>query len=148
DTFKGVQYLHEPTNFLFTGAVDDIWINPAKELHVVDYKATSKNGEVNIDAEWQAGYKRQMEMYQWVLRRNEFEVSDTAYFVYANGRTDTEAFDARLEFEVKVIPYTGDDSWVEQKLFEARDCLASDTLPEPAGDCEYCEYRKIAREAE
>ena len=64
----GVRYLHEPTNFLVSGGVDDIWINPAGELHVVDYKATSKKGEVNIDAPWQDGYKRQIEIYQWLLR--------------------------------------------------------------------------------
>ena len=53
DARRGVQYLHEPSNFLVSGAIDDIWVNPQGELHVVDYKATSKNGEVNIDADWQ-----------------------------------------------------------------------------------------------
>jgi len=62
ENFKGVQYLHEPTNLLITGAVDDIWVNKQGELIVVDYKATSKNDEVNLDAEWQDGYKRQMEI--------------------------------------------------------------------------------------
>jgi hypothetical protein len=41
---RGVTSLHEPTNFLVCGGVDDIWVNPAGELIVVDYKATSKNG--------------------------------------------------------------------------------------------------------
>ena len=26
ENFKGVQYLHEPTNLLITGAVDDLWM--------------------------------------------------------------------------------------------------------------------------
>ena len=47
-------------------------------LIVVDYKATSKNSEVNLDAEWQIGYKRQMEFYQYLLRNNGFKVSDTS----------------------------------------------------------------------
>ena len=25
--FKGVQYLHEPTNLIITGAIDDLWID-------------------------------------------------------------------------------------------------------------------------
>ena len=70
ENFKGIQYLHEPTNLLITGAVDDIWINTMSELIVVDYKATSKDAEINLDAEWQDGYKRQMEVYQWLLRRS------------------------------------------------------------------------------
>lgn len=30
ENFKGVQYLHEPTQFLVTGAIDDLWINLKK----------------------------------------------------------------------------------------------------------------------
>ena len=146
--FNGVRHLHEPTNFTVFGAVDDIWINPSGELHVVDYKATAKNAEVNIDADWQDGYKRQMEIYQWLLRKNDFKVSDTAYFVYANGKTDREAFDGKLEFDIKVIPYKGDDSWIDDTLLKARKTLVSDTIPGAHEDCEYCAYRRIAREEE
>ena len=30
-------------------------------------------------------YKRQMDMYQWILRRKGFEVSPVGYFVYVDG---------------------------------------------------------------
>jgi hypothetical protein len=89
--FKGVQYLHLPTNLLSTGALDDLWCNPANELLVVDYKATAKAGEVTIDADWQQSYKRQMEVYQWLVRKQDLKVSDTGYFVYCNGQ-DGPAF--------------------------------------------------------
>ncbi|MDO8571328.1 MAG: hypothetical protein Q7R79_01485, partial [bacterium] len=59
ENFKGVQYHHTQSNFIITGAVDDIWVNPMGELIVVDYKSTSKDSEVTIDAEWQDSYKRQ-----------------------------------------------------------------------------------------
>ena len=49
--------------------------SPGGELIVVDYKATSKDGEVTLDAPRQDGYKRQMEFYQWLLRCNGFTVS-------------------------------------------------------------------------
>jgi len=146
DTFKGVTHLHEPTGLTIMGAVDDIWINPAGELHVVDYKATSKDGKVNIDAPWQISYKRQMEVYQWLLRRNEFDVSDTGYFVYCNGITDTEAFDKKIEFEVDVIPYVGNDDWVEKTILDLHKCLEQEKIPAMAKDCDYCRYRKIAAE--
>jgi hypothetical protein len=137
----GVAYLHKPTNFMVKGAIDDLWINSKDELIVVDYKATSKDGQVSIDAEWQEGYKRQMEIYQWLLRRNGFNVSDTGYFVYCNGRTDKEAFDQKLEFEVDLLPYTGNDSWVETAITEAHQCLCTNVLPEANMDCDYCLYR-------
>ncbi len=142
----GVTYLHEPTGFLVTGGVDDIWVNKDDELLVVDYKATSKSGEVSLDAEWQDGYKRQAEVYQWLLRKNGFKVSNTAYFVYANGDADKEAFDSKIEFDVKVIPYVGDDSWIEDKLKEMKKCLDSDGIPKSSEDCDYCRYREVVKE--
>lgn len=145
ENFVGVQYYHQPTNFIITGAVDDVWVNPQDELIVVDYKATSKDGEVNIDAEWQESYKNQMEIYQWLLRQNGFKVADTGYFVYVNGRRDKEAFDGKLEFVVKLIPYTGSDAWVEETLLDAKKCLIG-ALPESGEVCAYCAYREAAEE--
>jgi hypothetical protein len=144
DTRKGLQYLHEPTNFLITGAIDDVWINAQGELHVVDYKATSKNGQVSIDADWQIAYKRQMEVYQWLLRKNNFQVSNTGYFVYCNGDTDKKAFDKKIEFDIDIIPYEGKDNWIEEIIISAHKCLTSDDIPEMSPDCDYCRYRKAA----
>ncbi len=148
ENFKGLKYHHEPTNFIITGAIDDIWINPVGELIVVDYKATSKADEVGIDEEWQIGYKRQVEIYQWLLRRMGFKVSNTGYFVYCNGQTDKEAFDAKLEFDVQIIPYEGDDEWIEKAVSDAHKCLMSDSVPVADKNCDFCQYRKAVKEIE
>lgn len=140
ENFVGVQYLHKTTNFLITGAVDDIWANPQGELFVVDYKATSTTSEITLEAEYRQGYKRQMEIYQWLLRNNGFVVSDTGYFVYVNGKTDRAAFDGKLEFDVQILPYTGNDRWVEQIIVDARACLENNSIPESSEKCEYCAY--------
>lgn len=145
---RGIQYYHEPTSFLITGGVDDVWIKPSGELIIVDYKATAKAGEVSLDADWQIGYKRQMEVYQWLFRQNGFSVSDTGYFVYCNGMMDREAFDARLEFTIKIIPYEGDAGWIESALRRIRECLISSHIPDPDPSCDYCAYRFAARSAE
>ena len=144
ENFVGVQAVNKASNLLVTGAVDDVWVNPAGELIVVDYKATSKDSEVNLDAEWQDGYKRQMEVYQWLLREKGFKVSDTGYFVYANGLRDKKAFDGKLEFDIKVIPYTGKTKWIEPTLLEMRKCLMSEKLPDADEQCDYCNYRTAA----
>lgn len=137
----GVTYLHPQTNFLITGGVDDVWVNSRGEFIVVDYKSTSKYEEVSIDADWQIGYKRQMEMYQWLFRKNGHKVSPTGYFVYCNGDTDKDRFDGKLEFDIKLIPYAGDDSWVEPKIVAAYNCLQSSDLPGEGADCDFCKYR-------
>lgn len=142
ENFVGCQVVDEPSNFLVTGAVDDLWVNPKGEIMVVDYKATSKSTEVNLDAEWQKSYKRQMEIYQWILRRMGFTVSNTGYFVYCNGKQDVAAFDGRIEFDVKILPYTGDDAWIPGVLMQMRKCLRASKAPKAAADCEYCAYIK------
>lgn len=148
ENFEGIQFFHEKSGLLISGAVDDVWVNPQGELIVVDYKSTSKDEKVSLDAEWQDGYKRQMEVYQWLLRQKGFKVSDTGYFVYANGLRDKKAFDGKLEFEVTLIPYTGSDAWVEEKIMDAKACLDADVLPEYEPLCDYCNYRKLAGEAQ
>lgn len=137
---RGITYLHEPTNLLVTGGVDDVWVNPQGELIIVDYKSTSKDSEVNLDAEWQDGYKRQMEVYQWLFRKNGFKVSDTGYFVYCNGKTDGEAFDGKLEFDIKLIPYVGNPDWIEQTIVDLHSCLNSSEIPKSNAECDYCQY--------
>ena len=176
--FTGIQFLHKPTNLLITGAIDDLWATtptPSASGHspsgrgrkkegeaptssgegrnleyiVVDYKATAKAGEITeLDQDWQDGYKRQMEVYQWLLRQNGFQVSDTGYFVYCNGRTDREAFDGKLEFEITLISYTGNDSWVEKTIIKAHQCLNSGQIPEADPDCDYCNYQRAILQVE
>jgi hypothetical protein len=146
--FTGVQYLHEPANLIIFGAIDDLWINSHDEYIVVDYKSTAKSGKITkLDKDWHIGYKRQMEIYQWLLRRNGLKVSDTGYFVYCNGQTDREAFDGKLEFDVTLISYTGSDEWVEPEIYKLHRCLMRDQAPEDSHDCDYCSYRKAAEAA-
>lgn len=147
--FTGIQYLHKPTNLLVFGAIDDLWQNSKGEYIVVDYKATSKDEEINeLNKEWQIGYKRQMEVYQWLLRQNGYKVSDTGYFVYCNGKTDRKAFDGKLEFDVTLISYKGDDGWVEGAIKDARKCLNSDKIPKAGAECDYCAYVKAVNSKE
>lgn len=142
--FTGVRFLHKPTNFLVFGAIDDIWVDKAGALFVVDYKSTSIEATVTLEGIYKEVYKRQVEIYQWLLRKNGFDVSDIAYFVYANGRKDLKAFDAKLEFNISILAYHGNSDWVEQVVIDSRRCLEQSNLPEPEYDCEYCNYRKAA----
>jgi CRISPR/Cas system-associated exonuclease Cas4 (RecB family) len=141
ENFKGVRFLHEETNFELTGAIDDLWQNSSGEYIVVDYKATSKDQKIEtLGEDRQIGYKRQMEFYQWLLRRRGLTVSDTGYFVYCNGRKDAKAFDGKLEFDIALIAYRGDDSWVEKTIKKAHTCLNGKKIPVASKDCDYCRY--------
>lgn len=144
--FTGVFTLHKPTNLHVFGAIDDLWVDSQGSLIVVDYKATAKDKEVSLDADWQISYKRQLEVYQWLLRQNGFTVNDTGYFVYTNGRLDANGFFDTLSFSTKVIPYTGNADWVDPTLRAMKDCMDGD-MPEVGvsimgGECEFCAYAR------
>ena len=145
---NGVKYVHVKTGFTVRGGVDDIWVNKNGELIVIDYKATSKDGRIeSLDEEWHKGYKRQLEIYQWLLRQNGFKVSDTGYWFYANATKDRKAFDGRLDFELTLVPYTGSTGWVDGTLMEIKSCLDEDRLPPATADCDYCQYREAVGKA-
>lgn len=139
--FTGVQHHHKPTDFLVYGAVDDVWVNPKGELIVVDYKATGANQHQVYDS-----YRRQMEIYQWLLRRNGLSVSPRGYFVFArvNKGNGFGAGTPTLPFDFFMESHEGDDSWIERALARARETFDSDTAPREAEACEYCIYRGSA----
>jgi len=149
--------VHEETNILFGGGIDDVFENPETgELHIIDYKSTSQEGTgkkirepfdetflwPKVDPmkkeDFKAGYRRQADMYQWILRKMGFKVSNTAYFIYVDGLAldlpgmldETDTDHAWMKFEAKVISYEGDDSWVEAALYRAKELLQQEEMPE------------------
>lgn len=149
---RGIATLHKPSNLILRGGVDDIWIAPSGEIMVVDYKATSKKEGPTTTDDLYDSYKKQVEIYQWLFRQNGFAVSDTAYFVYVNGKSDAEAFDGKLEFDIKLIAYKGNANWVDQALLDLKAMLMSDEIPKVGkafngGPCDFCVYREAAGKA-
>ena len=157
NNFHGIRYLHGPTNQMITGAIDDVWERlDTGELHIVDYKSTSKKDDPDIESGWGFGYKRQMEVYQWLFRQNGFDVNETGYFLYINGRKDTGFYDTgndgetvgRMLFRTTLIPYAGDTGWVDDVIYQCRDTLRSDEIPEGSERCDRCRYFRERGELE
>ena len=63
------------------------------------------------------------------------------------GRRDLPAFGDRLEFRVKLIPYDGDDAWVEPTVVKIRETLAAPQAPAPTEGCAYCAFAQKASRA-
>ena len=147
DNFAGITYEDNETGFTISGAVDDIWENADGTLSVVDYKATSKDEKIESlsNSGWEASYKRQMGVYQWLLRKNGFNVSPVGYFVYANAlKKGQEGFADTLHFETTVIPCEGDTGWIDETLPKIKAVLDSKQLPPVGNSCEYCAYREAS----
>lgn len=136
NNFTGVQHHHEAANLLVFGAIDDLWQLADGAIAVVDYKSTSTTKPITLEGRWKAGYKRQMEIYQWLLRRNGVDVADTGYFLFVNADTFREASNERLVIDSQILPHYGDDTWVEEAITAAHACLVAD-LPAAANvECE------------
>jgi hypothetical protein len=148
ENFQGVQALHEPTKLLVFGAIDDLWQDTKGDYVVVDYKSTSRLGKIESlgDKPWDDQYRRQLEVYQWLLRQNGLPVSNRGYWVYCNAQKDKKAFDGKLEFEITLVSYEGSDHWVEPRLLEIKECLEYDAMPKNSPDCEFCTYSRARTE--
>ena len=167
----GLRTYYEPADLLIGGGLDDVWHDPqTDEIFVVDYKSTAgKRNEdltalqpITLNGVYKESYKRQMDMYQWILRQNGFNVSKTGYFVYVNGDQHFEdgmleesSNKANMKFDVQLLSYEADDSWVEQTILDLKNCLEQDNCPEhaatgfgPKGDkqCEHAELFEGMRE--
>ena len=143
----GISYLDDDTNLIIHGGIDDLWYDlDNKKIIVVDYKAQSSNYPVNISTylnnKWHNSYKLQMDIYVHILRKMEFDVSETTFFLVCNGKKDRDKFDNRIIFENTLIPYKVDISWIQKKILEMKKTLNSIKVPEINPICEKCAYLK------
>lgn len=146
--FQGVRVDLIGTDIEIFGAVDDIWIYRDGSLAVVDYKSTAKSTEnvfhpINTFGDvWNGGktYKRQLEIYQWLLFKKGLPVSPDCYIVYANAHKDKQEFNNILDFEVTVLKHQGDFSWIDGLLMEIYSLLNSSSIPDSDPNCELCGF--------
>jgi hypothetical protein len=75
-----------------------------------------------------------------------FKVSDTAYFFVCNGLKTQEKFDATLYFDLTLVPYKTDDSWVKNKIIEMKKTLESKDVPDLNKYCEKCMFLKTGKQ--
>ena len=148
---KGITYHHKKTNLIITGSVDDVWIDTdSNELVIVEYKSTSTQSEIDLNdgSPWKEQYKRQIDIYQWLFKMNGFKVSDDSVFLYSNGLKTSENFKDVMKFKTYVLEYKGSTEWVEDKLFEIKNVLDGNSIPEINEDCETCSYVVSVKEFE
>ena len=137
----GIRLVHAASGLELYGAPDDIWLSRVDgSLHIVDYKATSSSKAPTLDTEHRLSWKRQLDIYAYLLEGNGFPVSETAYFLLENAAKTPDAFDGLLRFAPTVMEYRVDTSWIDGSLVEARACLEGDAPPAPGDACEWCAW--------
>ena len=146
-----MHFVHEASNLKVGGGLDDVWFNKnTEELHIVDYKSTSQKTdgkEISLDDKWKEAYKRQMDLYVWVMRKKGFNVSNIGYFLYCDGdRFSDYSFltqsDANMRFKISLLSYEVNLDWIEATLLNIRECLHMESCPEHNDECEYGDFIK------
>ncbi|HEX2977879.1 MAG TPA: PD-(D/E)XK nuclease family protein [Candidatus Babeliales bacterium] len=138
----GIQFQNVWENCLVSGAVDDIWINDKKELAIVEHK-TIAIPVVYPDfsnIQYLKEYKKQVEFYAWILKKNNYAVSSTSYLLFCNAVVNKESFNWNLEFEPHLLAHQIDDSWVQKTIDDALKCLQEDDQPIASAKCKSCKY--------
>ncbi len=149
NNFKGITYHHEKTDLIITGAIDDVWIDTdTNELVIVEYKSTSTQNEIDLNdgTPWKEQYKRQIDIYQWLFKMNGFKVADDSFFLYSNGIKTLDRFNDVMEFETHVLEYKGSTEWVEDKIFEIKKVLDTQSIPQTTDGCDTCSYVESVNE--
>jgi hypothetical protein len=137
--FTGVRWTDAETGWTLCGAVDDLWQARSGELIVADYKATARS-EMPTTRTLYPSYRRQMDVYQFLVRRQGFEVSHRGWFVYTNGDGRAGAFGDKLCFTTALVPYDGNDEWVLDAFRRAVATIGQANPPPRVQDCAYCGY--------
>jgi len=141
-----MHYDHLETNIRVGGGLDDVWFNKkTSKIHVVDYKSTSQKkdyGPINLNDRWKEAYKRQMDLYVWVLKKKGLDVDDIGFFLYCDGnRFTSQKFlnekDANMQFKITLIEYLTDLNWIEDTLRKIYQCLRLKERPIHSKNCEY-----------
>lgn len=143
DNRSGIDRVHRETGITVYGAIDDLWTNEAGEVVIIDYKATAKASPVTSlgTASYHDAYRRQLDMYAWLVEGQGLKVAKSGYLFYVTARKSADGFLGRLEFDPALIEHDIDMTWIEPFLETAKDVLAG-SIPADSPDCNWCDYRK------
>lgn len=137
--FTGVRWTDPGTGWTLFGAIDDVWVTPTGSVVVADYKATARQTEVTA-ANIYDSYKRQVEVYQFLLEMQGLNVEPRAWFYYCNGVSAGRNFEGVLSFRETLLPYDGNRDWVPGTFREAVTLATAGLRPPAADGCKWCCY--------
>ena len=145
EPFKAARFHHKDTNITVAGSVDDLWQNlDTQKIHIVDYKSTFSekfSTLKNFNAPYLISYKRQAEIYQWILANLGLNIDDTSYFLYVNADPNQKTFLNKLDFEWAIIPYKSQNyDWINNTIIEIKNFLETNKIPSSSKDCEICKF--------
>ena len=132
--FKGIQYTDKKGN-LFRGAVDNILVKGNK-LIVLDYKTRG----YALKEDTAAHYQDQLDIYNFLLRKNNKQTEDYAYLLFYHPEKVDE--EGKVIFNTDLVKMKIDIKNAENIINKAIKVLEGE-MPKPSKECKFCEWIEI-----
>ena len=129
---NGLQWTDQKGNLL-RGAVDNI-LKKGNKLIVLDYKTRG----FPLKEDTHEHYQDQMDIYNFLLRKNGYETEDYSYLLFYYPNEVHENGD--VDFHSELIKIKADINNAENIFKRAIEVLEG-VQPNPNEECEYCKYR-------
>ncbi len=129
--FKGISWEDDKGN-IFRGAVDNI-LQKGNKLIVLDYKTRG----YPLKEDTAGHYQNQMDIYNFLLRKNGYETEDYAYLLFYHPDKVNER--GNVVFNTDLVKMKINIKNAE-KIFKKALNVLNGEMPKPAEDCEYCKW--------
>ena len=129
--FKGIQWTDKKGN-LFRGAVDNILVK-GKKLVVLDYKTRG----YPLKEDTHEHYQDQMDIYNFLLRKNGYETEDYTYLIFYHPHKVEE--NGHVCFNTDIIKIKADVKNAENIFKKAVKCLEGE-MPKASEECGFCKW--------
>jgi hypothetical protein len=129
---KGIEWVDDNGNVL-KGAVDNI-LQKGEKLIVLDFKTRG----FPLQDDTHEHYQDQLNIYNFLLRKNGFETEDYAYLLFYHPKEVEEDGDVAFHTDLIKVNISTDNA---EKLFDEAIEILKGEMPDFNEECEFCKWR-------
>jgi RecB family exonuclease len=129
---KGVEWIDEDGNVL-RGAVDNI-LQKGDKLIVLDFKTRG----FPLKEDTHKNYQDQLDIYNFLLRKNGFDTEDYAYLLFYHPKEVEEDGDVAFNTDLVKVDISIENA--ERIFMDAIEILKGE-MPDCGEECEFCKWR-------
>jgi len=129
--FKGIQWKDKEEN-LYRGAIDNILVK-GRKLIVMDYKTRG----YPLKEDTAAHYQNQMDIYNFLLRKNDYETEDYAYLLFYHPDKVTKKGDVVFNVDLVKMKISIENA---KNIFKNALKSLKGEMPKAKEECEYCKW--------
>jgi hypothetical protein len=131
--FKGIPWTDKKGN-LFRGAIDNILVK-GKKLIVLDYKTRG----YPLKEDTAAHYQNQMDIYNLLLRKNNYETEDYAYLLFYHPDKVNKKGDVIFNTDIVKMKISVKNA---ENIFNKAIKVLEGKMPKASEECGFCKWKE------